>query len=138
MLAGDSRDIFKANYSEDKSTTIPRLLMIISIGLIVLINTIPAQQAPQLGKDSLDQVIAAMSLEEKTNLVVGASRGPGGPGGPGGTGAAAAPGAPGGARPKTGKHLLGRFAPWKRCEGNTYTSWWKFPRITKAESSILF
>ncbi len=77
-----------------------KFFMLISIGLIILINTIPAQQAPQLGKESLDQVIAAMTLEEKANLVVGVGRGPAGPGGPGAPSATA--GAPAQSGPMIG------------------------------------
>jgi len=39
----------------------------------------PAQDAPQLGKASIKQVIAAMTLEEKAKLLVGAGRGFGAP-----------------------------------------------------------
>jgi hypothetical protein len=36
--------------------------MIVLAALTVLVNMMPAQQDPQLGKDGLDQVVAAMSL----------------------------------------------------------------------------
>ncbi len=71
--------------------TFLKCLMIVSTALTVLVNTLPARQAPQLGKDSLDQVVAAMSLEEKANLVVGVGRGPGGSGGRGGAPAPSGP-----------------------------------------------
>jgi beta-glucosidase len=54
-------------------------LMFVVVALIPVVNFGTAQQGPQLGKDSLDAVVAAMSLEEKAGLVVGVGRGPGAP-----------------------------------------------------------
>lgn len=62
-------------------------------GLVVLsvaLTGLKAQQLPQLGKAPVKQVIAAMTLEEKVNLLVGTGMNmpgmpQGGPGGPGGT-----------------------------------------------------
>src|ERR1700753_3631874 len=49
------------------------------IFLCVLHLAASAQDAPQLGKASIKQVIAAMTLEEKAKLLVGAGRGFGPP-----------------------------------------------------------
>jgi beta-glucosidase len=69
------------------------LILIFSLGL-----ALSAQTLPQLGKAPLGQVIKAMTLEEKANLVVG--RGMNMPGLPTpGSNPPAAPGAPGGQRP---------------------------------------
>src|ERR1700761_9589656 len=46
--------------------------------------TVKAQSTPQLGRNSVKEVIAAMTLEEKASLVIGAGRGPARPL-PGGT-----------------------------------------------------
>jgi len=45
----------------------------------LLQNFCIAQSAPQLGKATIQQVIAAMTLEEKAKLLVGAGRGFGPP-----------------------------------------------------------
>lgn len=44
---------------------------LLSMTLVVMSVTSFAQNAPQLGKASLDEVIAAMTLEEKARLIVG-------------------------------------------------------------------
>lgn len=67
-------------------------------GLILAsaVSAVKAQQLPMLGKASVKQVVAAMTLEEKVNLVVGTGMNmPGLPGGAGGPGAPGSPGAPG-------------------------------------------
>ena len=52
------------------------------LGCIFYIHSY-AQQVPQLGKNSIKEVIAAMTLQEKTKLVVGNGfRRPGAPAGP--------------------------------------------------------
>lgn len=80
------------------------LITLMCSSLVILssvFTVVEAQQAPQLGKVAVKQVVAAMTLEEKANLVVGTGMsfnmpggGPGGPGGPGAPGANAAPAAP--------------------------------------------
>jgi beta-glucosidase len=56
--------------------TIHKYILVVAIPAMVFIHTMPAQQAPRLGKDPIEQVVAAMSLEEKGNLVVGVGRAP--------------------------------------------------------------
>jgi beta-glucosidase len=66
-------------------------ILIVTLGLLYLSTaslSAQAPAAPQLGKASVQQVIAAMTLEEKANLVVGTGMNmpgmpPGGPGAPG-------------------------------------------------------
>jgi beta-glucosidase len=61
------------------------------------------QAVPQLGKDPLQKVIGAMTLEEKASLVVGMGmRFGGAPGGPGAPGTQNAGGAPAGGAPQSG------------------------------------
>jgi beta-glucosidase len=61
-----------------------------------------AQSAPQLGKASIKQVIAAMTLEEKAKLLVGAGRGFGPPPAPAPAPGAATPVTPAAAPPAAG------------------------------------
>jgi beta-glucosidase len=65
-------------------------VMAIGLGLLVVVQVgfgqAPAQ-APQLGKDPVKSVVAAMTLEEKAFLVVGSRVGGGQPGAPRGEGA---------------------------------------------------
>ncbi|MBB3056700.1 glycoside hydrolase family 3 C-terminal domain-containing protein [Mucilaginibacter gotjawali] len=74
------------------------------LAILLLLQTVcraqsPAQNAPQLGKATVKQVIAAMTLEEKAKLLVGAGRGfgpPPPPPVPGKKDSAAKPAAPAG------------------------------------------
>jgi beta-glucosidase len=81
------------------------LILLISAGLLVNAQT-AVKSLPQLGKDPVSKVVAAMTLEEKVNLVVGRgmsmpvlpssdNAAPGAPGSPVRPGAPARPGAPG-------------------------------------------
>lgn len=49
------------------------MLKTIAITLLLFIPTIVCAQLPQLGKDPIDKVIAAMTLDEKLNLLIGSS-----------------------------------------------------------------
>ncbi len=58
------------------------LIVSISLILILFVQSIPAQTAPQLGKDDVKKVIAAMTVEEKALLLVGMGMNVGIPGVP--------------------------------------------------------
>ena len=62
-----------------KNFTRPRQLIPLFAFCCLLQNYCLAQSAPQLGKATIKQVVAAMTLEEKAKLLVGAGRGFGPP-----------------------------------------------------------
>ncbi len=77
------------------------LILLVFAGLFCNAQTVN-KTLPKLGKDPVNKVIAAMTLEEKANLVVGTGmRFPGAP--PSGTSASATPGAPAPTNPVIGE-----------------------------------
>src|SRR5665213_760552 len=62
-----------------KNFTLPWKFVLPVVLCCLLQNFCRAQSAPQLGKATIKQVIAAMTLEEKAKLLVGAGRGFGPP-----------------------------------------------------------
>jgi beta-glucosidase len=62
-----------------KDYTLPRKFILLATCCCLLQNFCLAQSAPQLGKATIKEVIAAMTLEEKAKLLVGAGRGFGPP-----------------------------------------------------------